>query len=399
MSGRIAIATLITLALAACGPEPRETNNIGTDPNNQSTNNTNNTNNNTTGTNNNTVLPINAGFGPECAGVECPDDRRCVRGTCVLADLLVACEVPEDLGTLEPGEVYMGTGDNSGYADGIVTSCGGDGELSGSENAFLFTVEEPGVVDFEITATDSPFDWVIEARRDCADGGDAPAENNGMENNTPSAPAVCSTSASTSVVVEPGEEYWLLVEPNNSLDTGTFDWVLTFESLMCDPGRTCADDNTILACIGGMEEESLACGTSCNDGACAGDSCASAIEVTAGMSWSGNARAFTNTLDFGDEPTCSQDGVEGLSTPGPELILSLPGLTTGQRVIIDASMMDDNDNAIFVLSECSDAVECLAARDLSDVLEWDVPADGDYFVVIDKFTNSDQTYNYTIDIQ
>ncbi len=395
MSGRFLLFVITATLLCACGPDEDPPPNII-----DGSNTPNNTTNNTTGTNNATNnLILNNGFGEECLGVECMADQRCVRGTCVAASSKVSCEDFEDIGELEADTTYMGSGDTAGYADAIATICPSEGLYSGAENAIKFTVASAGGAEFSVSTSD-PIDWLMEVREDCSDPGmDPPDNNEPMPGDL--ARAQCSNSASLSFTVRPGRDYWLIVEPAaGAIDTGTFEWTLDLgPARLCSVGRTCQDATTVLQCFAGVEERVLSCGTTCTNGSCAGDLCTNALEVTAAMSWSGDADAFTSFFDFADQTSCSMDGVEGIATPGPDMVLSLPGLTAGQRVSVDASMMDDNDNAIFVLDSCDVNSGCLAGRDLGDKLDFDVPADGDYFVVIDKLTNSTHTFNYTIDIQ
>ncbi len=201
-------------------------------------------------------------------------------------------------------------------------------------------------------------------------------------------------------MAEPGTDYFVVVEPRTGIDRGSFEFTMTFEELVCSPpgGTSCNGDNLVV-CQAGTSEAEYACGTGCMNAACLGDTCDTALEVTASGSYTGNIEAFDGTLDFGTQPSCSLGGDQGIATPGPEIVLSLPGLEAGQTVTVDASMNDDNDNAIFVLDQCTDQEGCLAAIDIGEVLTWDVEADGDYFIVIDKTTDSPNPFNYTIDIQ
>ena len=383
MAVRSLLMILSMIAIAACGepddPEPRNiiagNSTMNSVTNNMSTNNT---------VPNSTAL--NTGFGPECAGVECDGGgMRCVRGACVDETLLVACEVPEELGEVDLATMYMGSGDTAGFVDGIKAHCGSENPLSGAENAISFTVPALAVASFKLTSS-APFDWLIEVREEaCID-----LDTNAVE---------CSDVEDFDFPVEPGQDYWILVEPSIGIDVGAFDWTLSFQGLICVPGeRTCEDATTVLECRGGDEEVLLGCGTACDAGVCHGDSCADPVEVTAGMSFSGDSRGFTSSLDFGSQTTCST-GAEGIQTPGQEMVLSLPNLTSGQTVTVDASMNDTNDNAIFVLETCAQDTPCLAANDIGDVLTWTVPADGAYFIVIDKLSSSPREFNYTIDIQ
>lgn len=385
---------ILTLALfASCGPPDDDGPDVisGNNPINNTTTGTNNTTTGTTGTNNTTAGTNNATTSTNneddaCTGIVCDDPtRKCVKGICVLADLNVACESPIDLGEVDLDSPASGSGETSNFADALETSCAADDGFSGAENVIHFTVPQPARVNFRLTSI-AAVDWVVEVRTDsCTD---------------PADPLVCSDVEDFLFVAEPGTDYYLVVEPASGIDQGAFDFEMDFTELVCSPpgAKTCAGDD-VSVCLAGTSQQIRACGTGCSGGACLGDSCDNPFAVTASMSIAGDTNAYASTLDFSGEPTCSESGDAGIATPGAEIVLSLPGLTAGQTVTIDAGAPDTNDNGIFILDDCSDQVACLAAVDLGETLAWDVPADGSYFIVIDKLSDTDNPFLYGIDIQ
>jgi hypothetical protein len=315
----------------------------------------------------------------------CEDDQKCVRDVCVPIDAKLACDEVQDLGEVDLAAEVSASGNTEGFVDTTTTTCAAVQNLSGAENAFKFTVPAAARVNLVLTS-ESSVDWVIEVREGACE--DAAAS------------MTCSDVEDFDFVVEPGTEYFVVAEPRTGIDRGPFEFTMTFEELVCSPpGGVSCDVDDVVVCQAGTSEARYGCGTGCMDAACLGDSCATAFEVTASTSFAGDTEAFSGTLDFGSQPSCSVGGEQGIATPGPEVVLSLPGLTQGQTVTVDASMNDDNDNAIFVLDQCSDQQGCLDAIDIGEVLTWDVPADGNYFVVIDKTTSSAKPFAYAVDIQ
>lgn len=377
---------MLFLLLVACGPSNNDGGPvIRKGDTNNGQNNTNNRTAGTNGTNNATGGTNNGTPDPECVGIICEEGRVCVKGVCVLPDLSVACDDGESLGMVDVSQPLTLSGDTRGWADSVVTTCAEGGEFSGAENAFSFEVPAPVLVDVRLTSS-AGIDWATEVRVDDCRSSDAVL--------------ICQDPERFEFLADPGKTYWIVVEPLSGIDEGAFDIELTFTELVCSPpgGRSCNGDDVVL-CLAGTSEASFSCGTSCQEGTCVGDSCAAPHIVTASASFSGDTEAYSNTLNFENQPSCSMSGTQGIATPGPELVLLLPELTAGQTVTVDTTMNDDNDNGIFVLDSCSDMQGCLAAADLGDMLEFTVPADGDYYVVIDKLSPSPKTFHYTVDIQ
>ncbi len=397
---RISIIIFSILVFSACPDEPSSNNNDENNtifnPSNGTTNKNNTTkgpNNNNGTTNNKGTTPTNGGsddgkdYGAGCDGIVCEDvDQRCVRGSCINKSFKIACFEAQDLGVLDITQTKTASGDTKGFADSLSFECSQtENGFSGPENAIQFQLSADANVKIDLSST-SPIDWAMDLRTNCHD---------------PSTSVLCQDPETLSFPGKAGETYTIVVEPRSGIDEGTFNLDFEFTASLCSPAGSysCDGDNLTRCVAGGAAVQNLACPAGCSDAACIGNTCSEPIVVTASTTFSGDSAAYTNVLDFGAQPTCSPDAVSGISSPGSEVILSLPNLTAGQKVVVDTSMNDENDNAIFVLETCSDQDSCLAGVDLGEKLDWDVPSNGDYFIVIDKITNNPKTFNYIVDIQ
>jgi hypothetical protein len=60
---------------------------------------------------------------------------------------------------------------------------------------------------------------------------------------------------------------------------------------------------------------------------------------------------------------------------------------------------DSNDNSIYVFKGCDVATaKCLVVDDLADRINWTVPEDGDYTLVVDVNIEQGQAYKHIITI-
>lgn len=319
-----------------------------------------------------------------CVDVTCEVNEKCVRGDCVAPDAKLACDEVQDLGVLAIADTHTISGDTTGFVDTLSTTCGMEGPFNGAENAFTFQVDKDATVTFDLTTTVG-VNWLMEVRRSsCMDNSDI---------------AICNTSENITFPVLAGQSYTLIVEPEVGINTGAFTINATFEERVCNsPGaRTCVDGN-IEECRAGAELVTLECPDGCTEGVCHGDLCANAIEVTASTSFEGNVNALASEFNFGTEPSCGTNQVNGIQSPGQDLVLKLPGLLADQVVTVDASM-DAQDDVIAVLKDCAAALQCEGAVDLGDKLTWTVPEAGDWYIVVDKRLPSSGTYSFTVDIQ
>lgn len=285
---------------------------------------------------------------------------------------------------------------------GVGTACGGQ---VAAEQVFEFQVDQPVRITANLKAKDNTA-WVLEARTGTCQASET---------------LYCSANTASYVfVAQPGKTYYLVAEPQRQDKTGAFDLDLKLTPLVCLPvgGTTCAGTDVSLCEAGGEAQITYACGAPCSQDHCGGDLCDNAISVTAGtFRINGAAKAYKNTFDFKDSVKCvnpdtaiqpemgepiPDPGSPGnISTPGQDVVFKLPGLKKDQKVTVDATTDagDNADSAIFVLNSC-DVLDCRVGLDIGDKLDaWTVPADGDYFIVVDRVRSSDQEIVVDIKIE
>lgn len=309
-----------------------------------------------------------------CTGTDC--------GGTVISD--GECDAIQFLGVLGVQDgVYTFSGDNAGVTGSMQTHCASAGADS-AELVYGFEVAESAFVDVRLeTPPNGEVDWVHEVREGSC---------------TPDTRVYCTDPETSRFLARAGTRYFLILEPNVANRVGKVDVEFAFTPAVCDqPGLEQCVDGEMVICEGGLEETAYECATGCAQDRCAGDLCANAIVVpgVGSHSFGGHLRAFANGFEAFDRASCNLGGA--LKTPGSDVIFSLPGLVAGQTVKIDASL-DDVDNAIFVLPGCGANDVCLEATELTDTLDWVVPADGDYTVIIDSLSESSKPFEYVIEI-
>lgn len=324
-----------------------------------------------------------AGVPGECGTLGfCEGSTKCVKDDCVPLDAKLACDEVTDLGTLDITQSKNFSGDTTGFADTLNSSCGEGTTFTGPENAFRFEVSAPATVTVNLT-TMAGVNWLMELKRGACDVG--------AEIQT------CSDSETFSFNASVGTVYYLIVEPAVGLDVGAFDIDLSFAPLVCVPGETTCDADNVVTCFGGTSEIPYGCADSCTDTSCDGETCAQAIEVTASTTFGGDIKAYSSTFNFAGIASCSTNG-NGTATQGQDIILSLPNLTAGQVVVVDASM-DTQDDVIAVLPTCDPTPTCERFVDLGDLLTWTVATSGNYFIVVDRPRNESGAFAFSVDIQ
>jgi hypothetical protein len=327
-----------------------------------------------------------------------PDDMRedmapdmCRGAGCGKFESFDACPRVKNLGVLKvaDGEVVL-EATTAGLESSVSATCSADGEMA-PDYVYALEVDEPAFINTSLALV-GDVDWVVEAR-----AGKCEAQ----------AQVQCLDSGETLFYAEPGKKYFLVLEPVSGTLAGPLKLTLNFTPLVCaPPGSYTCDMGTRQLCEGGTRERALVCGAACEGAACAGDTCETALPImgVAGTyTFEGTLEAFSNTLDTAnmDVDTCALGtfmGMPSLATPGPEVFYALRGMKAGQRVRVDAKT-DLNDNAIYLFRGCAVATTtCLASDDLADAVDFTVPEDGDYTLVVDVTIEQGQTYKHTITI-
>lgn len=323
-------------------------------------------------------------------------DQGCIGEDCDFEwESFDACERVRDLGTLQVAQgTYTNGGNTIDLPNLIATSCSNTGEDS-AEYIFRVTFDEDAQVELK-TRSQTEIDFVTELRMGTCDE---------LDPDDPDAPfGFCRQDDELRFRATAGTPYYIVVEAQNGTVAGPFDFNLTMVPSPCVAGDTSCDNDDVQVCLAGTSTENYACGTSCDDALCASDQCADALEIsgTGTTTYTGNLRAYFSEFDAQFNTSCVDLVGFELPTPGADQFFSLKSLVAGQRVIVDAAApapADQHDNAIFVLDGCGASAMCLAYEESLDRLEWIVPADGDYTVVIDHLTNNDQAYTHTIVVE
>lgn len=409
----------LAMGPAACGEGNGDSNGnslpdpISSNSNNTSTSGENNPNATTPNANNSTTANnTNNSTAPNNNTSQSSPNNNTSPDNSVTPPSQAFCDRVEDLGTIGPDSeprTLQGSTVDQRLLDGYVTACGaGPAPEVGWEMVF----DAPTRVVATITPT-SQARWALEVRRgECAD----------------SEGFICNTTNPSVFVVDAGEPVLLIAEPQSNV-RGTFELELQFDTLVCLPiDSTRCDGDDMLRCeMGGNEEIPYTCGEPCRMGSCGANTCDNAVEVTSfPYTFEGSFDSYSSSIDFDQDNTCINPALSAtpgepdpgepdnnipdvepgamagpIETLGPDVFFSLPGLTAGQKLTVRADSMigDRGDSVIFVLDAC-DPMQCLLATDLGDRLnEWEIPASGDYLVIVDRRGLSGQDLAVSIDVQ
>lgn len=322
-----------------------------------------------------------------CDDVVCDEGQVCVDGVCeYITDPGYSCAEPFDLGTLTEDGFFTMSVNPVGQPNVVETTCSNSDESS--QVVFQFEVAGPTRITFDTDRVDPDIPIPVMARELRA-GSCRQAE--AME--------WCTINPRTFEAL-PGEEYYLIIESNEGNELSGFVLEYEVEQLVCfPPGDWSCEGGERSLCYQGLEERVFDCAGECaGSEECAGDRCSTAIEVTASQTFSGDFAAYENTFDFSGSPTCTTDQTAGVATPGRDVVFALPGLETGQTVKVDKGEL--GLAVIAVMSECSrSGMTCLAGDTQVGELEWTVPADGSYFVVISPRTAASGSFEFSIEIE
>ncbi len=290
------------------------------------------------------------------------------------------CDGFESLGTLPGASTTNASGNTADGTNLVDPSCGSSDKR---EVVFEFTVDQPMRINTEVQSQDTD-DWVLALYTGSCDSPER---------------LKCKTGTADVFVAEAGETYYLAVETGAGSTDAAFSLALETTRLDCAPvGSTTCDGDRVTHCeSGGMSEVTYECAYACESGACGGDVCDNAIEVASSgtTTFSGSYTGYVSNFNFDNRADCSSSDA-GVNTPGQDLVFSLPGLSAGQEVVVDASA-DEFQNAIFVMEGCSSQEACVAGGlQVDEILEWTVPDDGDYHVVVDLLEEADGDFEFTI---
>ena len=321
-----------------------------------------------------------------CEDVVCGEGQICVEGVCEFAtDPGFSCAEPFDLGVLNQDGFFSMEVNPVGQPNVLETTCGQSDEST--QVVFQFEVEGPTRITFDTDEVDPSVPIPIMAR-ELRVGSCRQAE----------ALEWCTINPRTYDAL-PGETYYLIIESNQDNDLSFFQMTYEVEQLACSPvGEWSCEEGEREFCYQGREVRTFACAEECAGVECQGNQCSNAIEVRGSQTFSGEFAAYENSFDFSSSPGCTTDQTVGVDTPGRDVVFSLPELTAGQTVTVDKGEL--GLAVIAVMSQCqTSGMTCLAGDTQDGELEWTVPADGSYYVVISPRIATSGSFEFSIGIE
>lgn len=289
-----------------------------------------------------------------------------------------------NLGRIGPNQSISSVGDLADAENGFHLSCAVG---IARELVYRFSVEQPSRVTLR-ALSESVGSWSLQINHGTCAG---------------SSELACFSSANQTFFAEAGVDYFLILEPTNRATQGQVNISLTTEALGCYPAASavCVGDE-IERCHADYTPSRSSCPAGCTDSACNGDTCENALEMdpSGHMLLEGSLDGLTDAYNFRGRQECFESG-HALPTREKDLVIALNGLRAGQVVHVDASedVGDQNDNAIFIVEDCAQTPICIAGGDSSDEkLRWEVPADGDYLLIIDLISTITDTFSYQITV-
>ncbi len=336
-----------------------------------------------------------------CDGVDCPSGEFCDPdlGLCVEseADEGYACEVPEELHSLSEGDSISLSMDTTDQPRSSGTSCD---DSDGGHAVVKLAVDEEMLVEVTLEDQESPL--AMEVREgDCGDEEAAIWDD-------PQCIAMYE-GVTQNFEAQPDTDYYIIIDSFLGAEAGEFTIDISAEGVFCLPRNEyrCAEGDIRRLCHNNQEYRDYECATDCEDNTCFGHRCDNPIEVTGAMTLEGNVNAYEDNFDFRPHPECSTDGLdtielEGRRSVGQDIIFHFPALESGQVVYIDSTGGTADSTSYFgVVETCDkDNIECIGGEDQDQILEWEVPDSGDYYVIWNQsqVPTNDETFQFEIDI-
>lgn len=316
-----------------------------------------------------------------CPDTPCPGGQVCVDNACVELTRETQCQAATDLGELTTGSTLTAAGDLGEGNNALEATCG-TGEASAVEQVFMFQVAEDSKIEFTPDWKSGQFFGVVSFRHGECVSQDAEVE--------------CS-SGDEPVYATAGETIYMIVEAAGGVP-GAFEIALDATAESCPAGQRSCNGDVLQICAGEGQSNDYQCAGACSNGDCAGNVCSNPIDVTAATTFSGDLGGYDSTVNFENNSLCETESGTAVPTAGSDLFFRFPGLTAGQRIAIDVATPDTNNNAIFIGQDCAAPMACLQAQVTPETMEWSVPADGDYYVVVDALNLGDAAFQYSFDI-
>lgn len=321
----------------------------------------------------------------DSCGGECDDGEICQDDECIEVGDGISCDNPIEI-DLDSEGTTLETVHPQNEPNLIESDCYHDDV---PRVAFHLSGDAVASVNAQIVATDFPQTFEMDIRQ-----GQCEFHSSRLDPNN-----ACRGDGQTSWVAEPGIDNFLLVGTPEEPPTASFDIEFDVQHLECMPGERSCDGDDRLFCAGGTEERSYPCFDGCAGGDCVGDTCSNPVEVTASRTFNVEMDSLRNTIDFSDSPSCSSLGAEGPTTNGRDLVFSIPDIAAGQ--VIEATSPGGHFRiGLMEPNECNEsAPECIAANSTGGHLSWEATAHGDYYVVINRASmTEDEIAEFSIDI-
>lgn len=354
---------LAVMTSAGCGPDDNNQPPIEEPPNNTANNDTNNsTNNDTTATNNVIDNPDQ-----ECPQIEVfTDESFAVQREFYPSSKPTVLSCADDIGEIASNGAYIARVQYSAPTRAVITVA-------------------------PIAAADQgrPPRPVLEIRGAACETGEV---------------AVCASASTHNMEFEADIPYYLIL--NGLLESGGVSLTVDATSAVCTAGESSCEDGTFSICNAeGTGFETVACSDGCHEGRCAGDVCEAPIVVTpepggAPVLIEGNRATLTAQWDANNGAGCElYEGQGPTATPGPELFVRVPGVTAGQRVLVDAEA-SELSYGFFVIDSCT-ATTCAAgfAFDANGLnrADYTATADGDVLFVVEAL-GTETRRDFTLEV-